>query len=194
MHSSNQIPEKVSFITFILLMMLFVTTIATSPSEDYDEDNLPYDQGIPNTDNIDMFATPSMDGDTNSELDMSTRLATPEAPTEIVESCENFGSISCFANSDCAEDARCSNVGDDTNLIACCVLGERGTVQAGEACDVVTGQEECASSLCVAYGERPNAFCSGECLSDDDCPETLPSCISVAFSGSDLMWCFPDSN
>lgn len=177
------------------MIFLFITTIATSPDDSYEfySDSLPLDPAP--IDNLnDMFTDYERDLSTIDEPDMNNESATPDAPQDTVEACEDFGSSSCFANNDCAEDGRCENVGSEDSPIACCVSGGRGALQTGEACDIVTGQQDCASSLCIAYNGETEAYCSGECQSDEDCPESMPSCISVAFSGSDLMWCFPASN
>ena len=121
-------------------------------------------------------------------------MMSPVSPTEPVTACEDFGSMSCFANTDCAIDARCQDVGNPDAPVPCCVRGERGALEVGEACDVADGQLTCASSLCIANEETEGlAYCSGECLNDSECPENMPRCISIAFSGSDKLWCFPAS-
>ena len=121
-------------------------------------------------------------------------MMSPVSPGEPVTACEDFGSVSCFANTDCNVDARCQDVGSPDAPVPCCVRGERGTLGVGEACDITDGQLTCASSLCIANEESEElAYCSGECLNDNECPETMPRCISIAFSGSDKMWCFPAS-
>ena len=85
----------------------------------------------------------------------------------------------------------CENLGTEEATLPCCVQGMRGALMVGEVCDTANGQLTCASSLCISNEEANAGYCSGECLSDDDCPSTMPRCISVAFSGSDSMWCFP---
>lgn len=115
--------------------------------------------------------------------------------TEPIMSCEEMNSNRCFANADCQENARCQNLGTEEIPVPCCVQGERGTLAVGEVCNPTDGQLTCASSLCIAHEETGNnAYCSGECLSDSDCPESMPRCISIAFSGSDKLWCFPPSS
>ena len=127
---------------------------------------------------------------TGTEVQAGTDV-TPAFPAQEVSSCEEFGSVLCFANNDCQADARCQNVGSEEAPLPCCVQGERGSADVGEYCDTSDGQLTCASSLCIGEEQATSGYCSGECLSDADCPETMPRCISVAFSGSDSMWCFP---
>ena len=117
--------------------------------------------------------------------------STPMPPLTPVSSCDEFESTACFANDECASDARCQNVGSDDVPIACCVAGARGTLMTGERCSTADGQLTCASSLCISLEDADQGWCSGACLTPDDCPAQLPRCISIAFSGSDTMWCFP---
>ena len=117
--------------------------------------------------------------------------STPRPPLSPVSSCEDFGSLTCFANDECALDARCQNVGTDDVPVACCVAGARGTLMTGDACSTADGQLTCASSLCISLEDADQGWCSGGCLTPDECPAQLPRCISIAFSGSDTMWCFP---
>ena len=116
---------------------------------------------------------------------------TPEAPATPPESCEAFGSTSCFANNECFADGRCQSVGTPDLPLACCVAGERGTDPVGTACSDEDGERTCASSLCIYSDLTDESLCSGECTSDADCPENLPRCFTIAFSGSDSMWCSP---
>ena len=112
----------------------------------------------------------------------------PETP---VEACAEFGATECFANNECELDARCQDVGAPGFPVSCCVRGARGQGMTGDACSDTDGQLTCASSICVMLEGASEGFCSGECLSESDCPETLPRCIPIAFSGNDSMWCFP---
>ena len=123
---------------------------------------------------------PSMGGSPLAGGEMS-----PEAPTTPVTACEDFGASSCFANSDCNPDARCANVGTAPDFIPCCIRGARGEAGAGTPCTDENGEQLCASSLCI------EGYCSAECNVEADCPDVLPSCIPIAFSGSDKMWCSP---
>ena len=116
---------------------------------------------------------------------------TPSAPTAPVNSCESFGSTTCFSSDECSTDARCQNVGTEELPVVCCIAGARGTLGTGDACSTAEGQLTCASSLCVSAEGADQGWCSGPCLSPDDCPAQLPQCIAIAFSGSDTMWCFP---
>ena len=67
----------------------------------------------------------------------------------------------------------------------------RGVVEAGGECDPATGERECASALCLSSDTLPTALCSGVCATDADCPTSLPRCLSIAFSGTELMFCSP---
>jgi hypothetical protein len=109
----------------------------------------------------------------------------------VVESCDELGANTCFANTDCAENARCQNVGPDDLPVACCVPGARGTLAVGEPCNTETGELECASALCVTINDSMQGVCSGACADESECPESAPQCIPIAFSGSELNWCFP---
>ncbi|QDG52211.1 hypothetical protein FIV42_16125 [Persicimonas caeni] len=108
-----------------------------------------------------------------------------------VASCEEIGASTCFSNFDCVDARRCENVGTDTDPVACCVIGERGTKAAGESCDPETGETECASSLCIEGDTQ--ALCSTQCESVDDCPEGMKDCKSIAFSGTPDKFCFPEN-
>jgi hypothetical protein len=116
---------------------------------------------------------------------------TPAPPTGPISACEDFGSALCFANEDCNPDGRCESVGEGDDQLPCCVQGPRGTAEAGAPCTETDGQLTCASSLCITAGDDNQGYCSGSCSADADCPTELPSCIPIAFSGSDSMWCSP---
>lgn len=164
-----------------LLVLIYILLIFLTACEDTSSDS---------TDQEGAWGQAEMEVQAGMEIQAGTE-QTPFAPNQEVTSCEEFGSILCFANNDCRADARCQNVGDELSPLPCCVQGERGTATVGEYCDTGDGQLTCASSLCIGEEQATNGYCSGECLSNADCPETMPRCISVAFSGSDLMWCFP---
>jgi hypothetical protein len=109
----------------------------------------------------------------------------------VVESCEELNASACFANVDCAEGTRCQNVGPDDLPVACCVPGPRGTLAVGEPCSTEIGELECASALCVTINDSEQGVCSGACSEESECPASAPQCIPIAFSGSELNWCFP---
>ncbi len=93
----------------------------------------------------------------------------------------------CFSNQDCLLDDFCLDVGEAPNFVPCCIPGARGTLAAGENCDPLTGQSECASSLCLegTAGIR----CTETCSSDAECPVGMQKCTFIAFSGSNDRWC-----
>ncbi|MBU0553536.1 hypothetical protein KKF91_08620 [Myxococcota bacterium] len=107
----------------------------------------------------------------------------PDAAVELV--CQG----GCFSNHDCPEGTRCVDHDADEMTLPCCFPGERGTLAVGEPCDPATGQETCASSICIE-GEA-GTRCSDTCQSVDDCPASMALCQFIAFSDSDAMWCFP---
>jgi hypothetical protein len=111
-----------------------------------------------------------------------------------LNSCEDVPSQSCFANADCADSEICYDVGGDDLEVPCCIPGQRGTVAAGQPCSLDQGQLECASALCIGLNDAESGVCSQSCQSDADCPSEAPRCISIAFSESDFLWCFPDSS
>jgi hypothetical protein len=95
-----------------------------------------------------------------------------------VMSCEELpNSNDCFANADCAEGLRCEDVGGEDAIIPCCVPGERGTGQPGEAC---ADENDCETGLCL------EGFCTDACDDDAACPETLPCCtIGICLPAAD---------
>ncbi len=104
-----------------------------------------------------------------------------------VASCTDIDSQECFSNLDCPDLAtRCENVGSETDPVACCVTGPRGTGQAGQPC---LSENDCASAVCIEHNGQQ--VCSTSCNGPEDCPEGMKNCILVAFSGSDDKWCFP---
>lgn len=103
--------------------------------------------------------------------------------------CTELSFTECFANVDCTAALRCQNVGSEALPLACCVLGARGAKAAGEPC---ANENECASAVCIAKGSTGHR-CSMDCTKDSDCPVGMQQCIPIAFSGSPLSWCFPES-
>lgn len=127
--------------------------------------------------------------------DASTPDAEPMGPDAFVgmaESCEAASGDPCFTNADCAPERICLDIGEFEGEVVCCVPGTRGEVATGEACDAAEGQRQCASTLCVeqAGGE---AWCSGLCETDEDCPATLPDCTPLAFAPEGTQICLPAS-
>ena len=114
------------------------------------------------------------------------RIAIPDHG--VVTSCASIGSKECFANVECGADQRCKNVGTETDPVACCVPGPRGTKAAGELC---ASEDDCASGVCIA--KNGPSRCSKDCTSAADCPTGMKDCIAIAMSGSPLKWCFPES-
>lgn len=106
-------------------------------------------------------------------------------PTVPCDACEQ----ECFSNHDCAEGTVCLDHDQDEMTAACCVPGERGALAMGEVCDPAMGQTTCASSICIEG--TTGALCSDTCEAVEDCPEGMALCQTIAFSGSDAMWCFP---
>lgn len=133
---------------------------------------------------------------TEASVDAAPDAPVPDAPLEAasdvandvgpVDSCDEIGSKSCFANNECETDRRCENVGTETLPVACCVPGLRGSGEAGTACD---DENDCVSGVCIS-GNGP-FLCSDTCDTEADCPDGMKDCTPIAFSGSDDMWCLP---
>ncbi|MBM4292560.1 MAG: hypothetical protein FJ138_14990 [Deltaproteobacteria bacterium] len=115
------------------------------------------------------------------------------APAEVTDcaALNDPAAVTCFANDDCPDGRRCQDVGPRDLPTPCCVPGARGATPAGEPCAPEEGELECASALCIVQDDPAAGLCSGVCASDTDCPPALPRCLSVAFSGSALMFCSP---
>jgi hypothetical protein len=116
--------------------------------------------------------------------------APPTSPPAVVEACDELPAATCFSNDDCAPNEACLDQGGPDDDVPCCVVGPRGPRALGEACDPPEGERQCASALCVEGSS--GAFCTGPCATPDDCPETLPRCLPIAFSGSDRSFCLPE--
>lgn len=101
--------------------------------------------------------------------------------------CAEGGFTDCFSNRDCATPEVCLNVGGDPDFVPCCVPGARGSLVAGETCDPVTGETECASSLCIE--SMTESRCTDVCTASTECPVGMQNCTFIAFSGSNDMWC-----
>jgi hypothetical protein len=103
-------------------------------------------------------------------------------------SCGELGATDCFTNEDCAASERCENVGTADVIVPCCQPGARGEGPLGAPC---SGENACASSLCIVGDGGSCGLCTGTCASAADCPAELPQCIPIAFSGSDATYCLP---
>jgi hypothetical protein len=80
----------------------------------------------------------------------------------------------CFTNYDCPASEKCFAAPNTTD--ARCVIGARGTGAAGATC---VSENECKSALCVDAAVGQGLKCSDICAGPQDCPSTLPLCISV---------------
>ena len=104
-----------------------------------------------------------------------------------IMNCNEIGATACFSSFDCAADTdRCQNRDTADRAVPCCVKGARGAGKVGDTC---VGENDCTSALCI-QGDT-GTLCSDKCLSDSECPISLPKCIVIAFSGSADMFCTP---
>jgi hypothetical protein len=109
----------------------------------------------------------------------------------VVASCAEAGASDCFSSYDCVPERRCQNLGTELDPVPCCVPGARGTAAAGESCAAATGELTCASAICIEGAT--SSLCSTICGGDaGPCPGNMPTCMPIAFSGSDDSWCFPE--
>ena len=83
--------------------------------------------------------------------------------------CTMANECPCFSNDDCPASTRC-HAADETHVY--CTPGARGTGAAGATC---TGEDDCASALCVDGTDTTR--CSKTCTSDTECPTELPRCL-----------------
>ncbi|MBS1122058.1 MAG: repeat domain protein [Deltaproteobacteria bacterium] len=92
--------------------------------------------------------------------------------------CVAPGDCPCFTNYDCPPTHACVSQ-DPSGTMVSCVAGPRGTGAAGTSC---TGEQDCASALCVddAIG---GLQCSDVCESPATCPASLPRCIFLGDVG-----------
>lgn len=94
-------------------------------------------------------------------------------------SCADPDAVACLSNPDCPAGEICAVDAADPDA-RCCVPGTPGAGEVGDPC---AGPEDCAFGRCIARDDG-QAFCSGECAGDLDCP--------VRFSCSDVFhWCVP---
>ncbi|MCA9564020.1 MAG: hypothetical protein KC561_11050 [Myxococcales bacterium] len=101
-----------------------------------------------------------------------------------IQSCDEISATDCFSNYDCDAEEVCNNQGSEVFPVACCVPGTRGDGEAGDNCQV---ENDCETAVCI------EGVCSDTCESVENCPENMPTCAPIAFSGSDDDWCFPEA-
>ena len=102
---------------------------------------------------------------------------TPDAAMQMpidAAACATPADCPCFSNYDCPTTHVCKSMG----ATVACVVGARGTGVSGSVC---TGENDCASALCVeaAAGMR----CSDICRMAATCPPELPRCIALGDDG-----------
>jgi hypothetical protein len=88
--------------------------------------------------------------------------------------CVNAGDCPCFSNYDCPSTHACRSMG----TMVSCIAGARGTGAPGMVC---TGEQDCASALCVEA--MTGMRCSDLCRTADTCPAELPRCIPLGSEG-----------
>jgi len=89
--------------------------------------------------------------------------------------CATPADCPCFSNYDCPPTHVCKSMGSTV----ACVPGVRGTGTPGSVC---TGEQDCASALCVEDATG-GMRCSDLCRSAATCPAELPRCISLGTDG-----------
>ena len=102
---------------------------------------------------------------------------TIDAPTQPIDAavCAKPADCPCFSNYDCPKNFTCKSMG----TTVACVPGARGTGMPGTPC---TGEQDCASALCVE--DSMNGMrCSDLCRTSDTCPPELPRCVSLGTDG-----------
>ncbi len=199
-------------ILYIAILSLSVTALACSDDSSGNNDN--NTSGV--TDAADDTATDtptdtSGSTDTGDESDTTTSTDTGDDTSEddtgsgedtgsgddtgsggdAGGTCDERGGSTCFSNFDCVDGRICKNIGTDDEPDPCCILGERGTKSAGETCNPDTGEEECASAICIEGDSQ--ALCSTRCDGVEDCPDGMKDCKSIAFSGTPDKFCFPEN-
>ncbi|MGI5865309.1 MAG: hypothetical protein ACOX6T_25090 [Myxococcales bacterium] len=83
----------------------------------------------------------------------------------------------CSFNSDCIPSERCEC---DESTGCLCVIGARGTGVNGV--DQCNDGNDCESAVCLE-GPGDVLYCSGPCVTADDCGPQLPICADIAFVG-----------
>lgn len=89
---------------------------------------------------------------------------------DVADVCTTPGECPCFSNDDCPAGTRCHAASEQSIY---CEPGPRGTGPAGSVC---TGENDCASALCVE-GSGGTMRCSTICDEPEDCPDELPRCL-----------------
>jgi len=97
------------------------------------------------------------------------------APAKVDAACAEQGYTDCFHNGDCAAAERCEDMSSSALEIPCCVVGTRGTGEAGVAC---TTENDCAAALCIQANDGPS-LCSKVCMTDADCPAAAAKCAVI---------------
>ncbi|MFO0734591.1 MAG: hypothetical protein U0270_01865 [Labilithrix sp.] len=80
----------------------------------------------------------------------------------------------CSFNWDCQLGLRCECADE-----CACATGARGKGKPGGKC---ADANDCVSALCLD-GPNDELLCSDECAKDENCPDLLPVCTSVALVG-----------
>jgi hypothetical protein len=94
-----------------------------------------------------------------------------------VSSCQAIDASTCYANVDCPSADHCTLSGlNDGAPVTCCVLGPRGTFDAGATC---TSLDQCPTAICAYTADYQSQVCSPMCSSNADCPAALPVCFSI---------------
>lgn len=94
---------------------------------------------------------------------------TVDTQTDAATACTTPNECPCFSNDDCPDGTRC-HAADRNNVY--CEPGPRGTGAAGATC---SGENDCASALCVEGSDVMR--CSRTCMIPADCPAELPRCL-----------------
>jgi hypothetical protein len=93
-----------------------------------------------------------------------------DAPADAATACSTPNECPCFSNDDCPDGTRC-HAADPDHVY--CEPGPRGTGVAGAMC---TGENDCASALCVDGTDTMR--CSKTCTMSTECPPELPRCLA----------------
>jgi hypothetical protein len=103
--------------------------------------------------------------------------STPDAAMQQPDAavCATPADCPCFSNYDCPTTHVCKSMG----ATVACVLGARGTGVPGSVC---TGEQDCASALCVEDATG-GMRCSDICRMAATCPAELPRCIALGDDG-----------
>lgn len=142
------------------------------------------DDGDEQNAGVDQFDSDESADVVMSEVQPSDETATDVGTVDPIASCEEIASTDCFSNYDCdGSTPVCLNRGTELEPVPCCVAGSEGIGAAGSSCAAET---DCQSAICI------DGSCSDTCDTAEACPENLPRCVPIAFSGSDDNWCLPE--